>query len=206
MKLDPKHGFQEALERAHWLDSSVWNSMVNRVSDIDVLTAPQTFALPAFSAAETAAVLDFTRQNYHFGIVDLPDAIYSSCWEVLEHADQILLTATPEMSSLYLARRKVAQIVDNGIPRGRIRVLLNRCSPLDIKPEEVAKFLSLPVAASFGNHYRAVTTAFADAKLVPEASKLGAEFFRFARSLAGTPDKQELKSNGWKMRQIFSPV
>lgn len=206
MKAAPRHGFQEALERAHWLDSSQWNSLVMRVEGLDILTAPQLSSPLVFSSDETSAVLDYARQNYSFVLVDLPDAIYSSCWEVLDHANQILVAATPEMASLYLARRKVAQMVDHGVPRDRIRILLSRCSPDDLQPAEVEKFLSLPVLASFSNHYGLVTKAFADGKFVPEDSKLGTQFRQFAQSLAGVPGEAEVKkkAGGWRIRQMLS--
>ncbi|HYM12855.1 MAG TPA: cellulose synthase operon protein YhjQ/BcsQ, partial [Bryobacterales bacterium] len=94
MKADPKHGLEEALERAHWLDAALWKSMVHRVGTLDILTAPQTSTPLMFSGAETSAVLEFTRQKYQFVLVDLPEAIYSSCWEVLEHAGQVMLVVT----------------------------------------------------------------------------------------------------------------
>ncbi len=206
MKATPRHGLQEALERAHWLDSALWKSMVNRIGELEILTAPQTSAPMVFSSSETCAVLEYARRNYHFVLVDLPDAIYSSCWEVLEQASQILLVATPEMGGLYLARRKIAQIVDRGIPRDRVRILLNRSSPADLSASHVEKFLSIKVAASFGNHYRAVTAAFSEGRLVPADSKLGIQFDEFAADLAGMPKKKENKAGAWKIRQIFSPA
>ena len=208
MKVAPRHGFQEALERAHWLDASQWNSLVIRVGTLDILTAPQASSPVVFSGDETSAVLEFARQNYQFVLVDLPDAIYSSCWEVLDQANQILIVATPEMASLYLARRKVAQIVDHGIPRNRIRILLSRCSAEDLQPAEVEKFLSLPVTASFGNHYKLVTSAFSDGKFVPEDSKLGLQFLHFAEAMAGLPESKESKkkTGASKIRQLLSLV
>ncbi len=158
-----------------------------------------------FSGAETSAVLEFSRQNYHYVLVDLPDAIYSSCWEVLDQADQILVVSTPEIPSLYLARRKSVQIVNHGIPKDRIRVLLNRCGPGDLNPAEIEEYLSLPVAASFGNHYRAATAAVAQGSLAPAGSRLGSQFTRFAESLAGPPERKEQPKGGlWRVRQMLS--
>ncbi len=208
MKLSPRHGFQEALERAHWLDASQWRGLVSHVGPLEVLTAPQTASPMAFSGDETSAVLEFACKNYQFVLVDLPDAIYSSCWEVLEQASQIFLVATPEMASLYLARRKISQLVDHGLSRDKVRILLSRCTPLDVQPAEVEKFLSLPVVASFGNQYRAVATAFSDGALVSQTSKLGTQLARFAHSLAGVSEtkEKETKQRAWKIRQLFSPA
>ncbi len=206
MKISPKHGFQEALERAHWLDASQWRGLISRLGPLEVLTAPQIAFPMAFSVDETSAVLEFACKNYQFVLVDLPDAIYSSCWEVLEQASQIFLVSTPEMASLYLARRKVAQLVEHGLPREKVRILLSRCTPLDVQPAEVEKFLSLPVAGNFGNHYRAVATAFTDGAFVSQTSKLGSQLARFAGSLAGLPEKKETKQRTWKIRELFSPA
>lgn len=207
LKLDPRHGFQEALERAHWLDTTLWKSMVHPVRGLDVLTSPQTATNMVFAGAETTAVLDFTCQNYEYILVDLPDAIYSSCWEVLERSKYVILVVTPEMASLYLARRKVSQLVNHGVSRERLRVVLNRSSQLDLQAGEVEKFLSIPVMASFQNQYRVVTSAFADGKFVPENSKLGGQFAEFAGALTGAAvETKEKPSAARKLRQIFSPA
>lgn len=208
MKVASRHGFHEALERAHWLDSTQWNSLVIRINGLDILTAPQTGAPLVFSGDETAAVLDFARRNYSFVLVDLPDSIYTSCWEVLDNADQILVVSTPEMASLYLARRKVSQMVDHGIPRERVRLLLSRSRQEHLQPAEIEKFLTLRVLADFENDYALVTRAFADAKFVPEDSGLGQQFLNFAESLAGLPltAKDPKKKGGWSIRQMISRV
>ena len=206
MKVTPLHGLQEALERSHWLDESLWRSMVSRIGDLEVLTAPQASTAAGFSGTEAAAVIEFARTNYRFVLVDLPEAIYSSCWEVLEQAARILIVLTPEMSSLYLARRKISQIVDRGIARERIRIVLNRSTPNDLQPSEVEKFLAVGVAAHIGNHYRAVTAAFADGKLVAPDSKLGAQYRHLAEQLADRVEKKEEKAGSWKISRIFSPA
>lgn len=105
-----------------------------------------------------------------------------------------------------MARRKIAQLVNHGISRENIRVLLNRASRLDLQGLEVEKFLSVPVMASFGNQYRTVPTSFGDGKFVPEDSKLGAQLARFAESLAGSPAIKEKQTAVHKLRQIFSPA
>ena len=208
LKLDPKHGLQEALERAHWLDPGLWKSMVHPLRGLDVLTAPQALSPIMISGPETNAVLDFTLQTYDFVFVDLPEAIYSSCWEVLNRAKYIMLVATPEVAGLYLARRKLAQLIDHGIPKDKIRLLLNRSSHLEPQASEVEKFLSLPVMAAFGNQYKAVTSAFVDGTFIPEGSKLGMQFTRFAEMLAGLPAgaAKEKKFAVQRLRQIFSPA
>jgi len=206
LKLDPKYGFRDAMEHSHRLDLSLWKSMVSSVRDLEVLSVPQNSSPMAFTSAQTHAVLDFARQNYQYVFADLPDAIYSSCWDVLEHATYILLVATPEMPSLYLARRKLEQLQNHGISKDVMRVLLNRSAQLDVQPAEVQKFLNLPVMATFCNDYRTVKAAVADGRFVPEGSKLGAQFVHFAHLLAGGPKIQEAKTTGWKIRRIFSPA
>ena len=210
LKLQPRHGFQEALERAHWLDATLWKGMVQSVGKLDILTAPQTAAPIVFTSSETSAVVDFACRTYERVLVDLPEAIYSSCWEVLERAKYVMIVVTPEMSSLYLARRKISQLVNHGIPKLNIRVLLNRAAKFDIQSSEVEQFLTLPVMASFGNQYRTVTSAVTDGKFVPETSKLGVQFARFAESLIGGPERGEKQENKKtsinKLRQIFSPA
>ena len=111
------------------------------------------------------------------------------------------------MASLYLARRKIAQITGHGVPPDRLRILLNRTSHMDVQPAEVEKFLSVPVMATFQNQYRVVTSCFADGKFTPEKSKLGEQFAEFAQALAGVePAVKEKPSAVRKLRHLFSPA
>ncbi len=207
LKLEARHGLQEALERAHWLDKTLWRSIVHPMRGLDILTSPQTASPAVFSGAETSALLDFAGQNYEYVLVDLPDAIYTSCWEVLDRASQVMVVVTPEMASLYLARRKIAQITGHGVPPDRLRVLLNRTSHMDVQPAEVEKFLAVPVLATFQNQYRVVTGCFADGKFAPEKSRLGEQFADFARLLAGAePAARDKPSAVRKLRHLFSPA
>jgi len=209
LKLEARHGFQEALERAHWLDDTLWKSMVLPFAGLDVLTSPQAAGPVLFSSSETSGVLEYARRNYSFVVVDLPEAIYTSCWEVLDRADVTYLVVTPEMASLYLARRKVAQLVNHGIPRDRIQVLLNRVTATDLQAGEVEKFLTLPVAATFDNQYKVVTKAFADGRMISDSSKLGAQIALFAEAVAGPLEPGQARPGGKKsavrkLKEIFA--
>jgi pilus assembly protein CpaE len=207
LKLDPRHGFQQALDRAQWLDLALWKSIVHPVHGVDILTSSQAASPSVISGAETTAVLDFTCQNYEHIVVDLPEAIYTSCWEVLDRAKYIMIVVTPEMASLHLARRKSSQLTNHGISRDRLRIVLNRSSQIEVQASDVEKFLSIPVIATIPNQYRAVTSAFADGKFVPENSKLGDQFTQLASVLSGAPtEAKEKTSPARKWRQIFSPA
>ncbi len=207
LKLAPGHGFQEALERSAWLDLALWKSIVHPVHGLDILTPSQAASPGVFSSAETTAVLDFACQNYEYVVVDLPEAIYTSCWEVLDRAKYVMLVVTPEIASLYLARRKTSQLLNHGISCDRLRIVLNRSSQLDVQAAEVEKFLSIPVIATIQNQYRVVTSAFADGKFAPENSKLSERFSELASVLSGAPIEVKQKTSpAGKWRQIFSPA
>jgi len=204
LKLDVKFGLAEALENAHRLDPILWKTLVQPMRQVDVLAVPPTASLHLLTSAQTQAVLEFARQTYPYVLVDLPEAVHTSCWDILDNANHVLIVATPEMASLHLAHRKVQQLQSKGISKKVIRILLNRASRLDLQPAEVEKSLGIPVMASFPNDYRAVRAAFADGKCVPASSKLGAQFAQFASALAGQPPGSEPKSSAWTIRQIFS--
>jgi len=206
LKLEPRFGIRDALHNCDRLEPSLWNNMVSTVRGLDILPAPHSELPQALAAAQTQAVLDFARQHYPFVLVDLPEAILTSCLDVLEHASNILIVVTPEMASLYLARRKAERLLDRGVSQAAIQVVLNRGSQLEVQAGEVQKFLQFPVVATFSNDYRAVKAAFTDGKLLPESSKLGAQFAAFARWIAGERESKEAAHSSWKIGQIFSPA
>ncbi|MBI3666449.1 MAG: AAA family ATPase [Acidobacteria bacterium] len=204
LKLEPKYTLREAIERADRLEECIWRNLVESVRGVDILCTPPPGTPMVLSGGKTFAILEYARQNYQFALVDLPDTLFTSCWDVLENSKHIMLVVTPEMGSLHLARRKLDQLQNYGIPKSNIHLLLNRCSHLDIQPAEVAKFFGMPILAIFGNDYRAVNNSFKDAKFSSDGSKLGAQYTSFARYLAGEPDFKEAKAGVSKIRRIFS--
>ena len=205
LKLEPKYSLLDAAERADQLEPCIWSSLVQTAREVDILCAPSA-GTPMVFGGKTCAVVEYACQHYEFVLVDLPETLHAACWDALENTKHIMLVVTPEMASLHLARRKLDQLQNYGIPRSSIHLVLNRCSQIDIQPAEVAKFFAMPILAIFGNDYRTVSTAFKEAKFAPEGSKLGAQYTRFAQFLAGEPEVKEANAGVSKIRRIFSPA
>ena len=65
-------------------------------------------------------------ESHRLLLVDLPTASRGSTREVLAIADRVYLVSTPEISSLYLAAKKLEELDRLNVDRDKVRLLMNR--------------------------------------------------------------------------------
>ena len=82
-------------------------------SDVEEVV-PETFR-------HVPQLLTLLRQMYRYVFVDLPTATFSSSMDVLAQSDSVYLVCTPEITSLYLAKRKILRLRSRGIPLDNVR-------------------------------------------------------------------------------------
>jgi pilus assembly protein CpaE len=107
--LDPLRGVAEALQAAEQLDEAMLDRVLTRCTRrLSLLAAPLTLERDYTGAAEACmAVLDVLRQHMPFVAVDLPQAWTPLVKRVLLQADEIVLTAAPDLASLRNAKSLV---------------------------------------------------------------------------------------------------
>lgn len=117
----------QALAQSDRLDDQVLARLIGKYNEnLGLLTAPGDCARPAdIDAAALEATLRRLRQNANWVVADLPH--YWGAWvrQVLDAADEIIVTAVPTLASL----RNAKSIIDTLAPKRRndapVRVVLN---------------------------------------------------------------------------------
>ena len=168
--------------------------LVTHDSGIDLLLAP-TSPEEADLVAEDrfAGVLQELRRMYDYVVVDVDKRLSDLTLSILEHADEIHIVLTADLSCLKNTRLVIETMSRIGFDASRLRLILNRSNAhtgISIAAAEGA--LRRKFDHRFTNEYRSATTAQNSGTPVvvgePD-SALGREFKALARSVdqSGTP-------------------
>jgi pilus assembly protein CpaE len=166
------------------------------------LAAPVFKSVPLAALQNLPALFDSAVGQYRCVIVDMPPGIFSASEELLLRADRVFLVCAPEVMSLHLARRRVAELIELGVERERLRLVVNRAdSKGSVQREEIEKGVGLPVRWVLSDDYAAVSAAALKGELLGVDSTLGGELQKLGRHLLGSEAAPE-QSARW--RRIFS--
>ena len=198
--LHPTYTLADALANIDKLEDFL-PKIVTRWRDFDLIAAPESpLGLMGDHMERLPETLGATRRLYKTVVADLPPGLYAAGVDVLLAADRILLVCTPEITSLHLARRRVSELVDSGIDRDRLSVLVNRTGSRNAAPaREIERAIGMPVHHTLANDYDAVTEAAVAGGLVPPESRLGRDIAALVAQISGSePKPAPNKASGWK--------
>jgi pilus assembly protein CpaE len=185
LKVSVQYSLVDALQNASSLDGTLWNAITVKADDLEVLASGRAEKARAFTWAEYRHLLDFALARYQSVVVDLPEAVDEATVEVVRRARNVFIVCTAELPSLLLTRRRQQELRNSGVPRERVKIILNRWNPRDVTLEDVEQFLEEPPAVVFQNDYQAIHGAIVEGRLLRPKSELGKSFAGFAHQIAG---------------------
>lgn len=158
LDLKPERGLLEALDALETLDEHALQGYVSRHrSGLHVMsTVPRAAVLARDLRTDRLAVLLHLLSNhYQHVLVDSPHHIDAMNATVFGMARNVLIVLQQSVLHLKNAARLIAILTQElGLPRERLRVILNRCSKRSaVQLEDVRHTLELPVFA-VPNHYQ----------------------------------------------------
>ncbi|MDX1980503.1 MAG: AAA family ATPase [Bryobacteraceae bacterium] len=150
-------------------------------------------------------LLDILKPRYDYILVDLPELVNPGTREIVQRSRCVYNVATPELLSMQLATRRVAELTAWGVEKDRIRVLLNRWQRGGLSAAEVTRHLDCPVEQVFPNDYPAVNSALGKGCAVAAHTALGRKYAEFAASLTDPtgPDRAESISFAGLFRRLL---
>lgn len=208
---DPSQGLAEALGAPERLDDVLLDRLLQKVTDrLSVFGAPNAlerdYDLPAESF-ET--VVDIVRSTAPSIVIDLPHVWSGWSRQLLQSADEIVLTATPDLASFRNAKN-IAEIIKGHRTNDAPPIVVLNQVGVPKRPEvpldQFEEALELPVRASvpwdpvlFGN---SATNAQPLMEISPKA-KPTQEINSIASILLGQADLGK-KSGGFNLKSLFS--
>jgi len=190
MKLKPSFSFVDAVGHASGLDIDLWKGIVQQAQGMDVLLPPENIADGGQDVTDSRALLEFATRLYNNIVVDMGMPYGEWALSAVRAADEVLLVSTNELPALQAAQRVLNYYESQGIPRQRIRLVLNRFrKEVGLSKEMVETALQTEVYQVLMSDYEAVQRALLDGKPIAQATVLGKQLGQLAARLAGTDDK-----------------
>ncbi len=191
LKLDRVHSAQDASEHAHHMDADLWEGLVVRNGNLDVLGSGYVTPGQRMETGATRDLLSFWRRNYSAVCADHSGNMERYSIEMLMESDEILLVSTAEIAPLHLARTKMNLLREYGLSE-RVRLVLNRTSRRDsISREDIEATVGIPVAMQIPNDYARLEAALRKGTAVDPECPLGRRYEALAEALVAAPRSAE---------------
>ena len=182
--VQPQGALDDLLKRRSVFDSDLKRA-VTAWGKLDVLVpAAERGAMPLnFSRLDD--VVRVAMEGYSTVVVDHPDALYTASRAVLSRASFVGIICTPDISALYLVRRKrraIAALL--GREPNRLGLIVNRSTSWgSLDRADVERVAEAPIMAALPNDYAAVRRASWQGGLVEQDSALAIEMLRLAERI-----------------------
>ncbi len=126
MKATSEHTLQEAANNLPRLDENYWSKIVVSGADgLEVLPSQGPLALEEQANTERVRqVFESTRSMYKWIVLDLGRLNPFSA-SLVPDLCELFLTAIVEVPALYELKRMVSRLLDAGVDRSRLRLILN---------------------------------------------------------------------------------
>jgi pilus assembly protein CpaE len=196
--VNPEFTLADALGRIDMVDE-LWEKLAYQCKGFEVLAAPASFrSMPLENLGRLPELFQSALRSYAHVIVDMPPGMFSVSNHVLNQADRVFLVTTPEIVALHLARRRVNELLEIGVTKDRIGLIVNRIdSKQPLREKDIEQAVGLPIARTLSNDYSAVSDAAMKGLLINTDSGLGRELHSLACHVAGSEVRQPASSS-WK--------
>jgi pilus assembly protein CpaE len=185
LKITHGHSVLDAVRLADRLDEDVWNGLITKREDLDVLCSGRLTPGNTLDPAKVEDVLHFAKRFYSTVCIDFSGNLEPYCIKLLHQSKEVFVVCTSDVPSLHFARTKIQFLREAGL-EDRVSVLLNRSDRRNIfSTKDSEKLLGAPVRFAFSNDARRVSHAMRAGTCIEPKCELGRQFETFAKSLTG---------------------
>jgi pilus assembly protein CpaE len=196
LKVKSTFSFLDTLQRAHELDSDLWNAMVTPVNGVDVLLAPEVMVDNTQDLRDPSPILEYARHAYDIVILD-GSAVYGE-WNLnlTRFANEVLLVTTNELPALQATQRALSYLDTNRIGRWKIRLIVNRYHrDVGLSREVIGTALHSEVFEVLPSDYEAVQRSLMEGKPIAPGTQFGKSIMQLTDRLGGRTEPGGKKSS-----------
>ena len=211
MKADSAYSILDAANNLHRLDKDYWAALVaGGAGGVSVIRSPGLGGMQnVLSTDRIRHMFRFLRSHYRWMVMDVgrPNAL---SLELVADLNQLILVATADVQSLFETKQALARLAETGFPGDRLRLVLNRFPGRPgVSRRDVEEILGRRVDAVLPNNYTALSEAYSNGSLLPEACNLRQQIAVLAASVAGLklgPAKRKNSLLGFLKRPAAAPL
>src|SRR5579885_3453213 len=205
LKIKSTFSFLDALQRAHELDSDLWDAMVTNVSGVDVLLAPELMVEGTAELHDASPILEYARHAYDVIVVDTGSVYGDWNLNTARLANELLLVTTNELPALQAAQRALSYLDTNRIGRWKIRLLVNRYyRDVGLSREVIGTALHTEVFDILPSDYEAVQKSLMEGKPAPSSTVFGKGIMQLADRLGGRTEAAKKSAPLGGLLNLFS--
>lgn len=200
--LNPQYTLLDAAGHAANLDD-LWEGLTTSWSGIRLLPAPErSHGLTGERLDVLPVIVESALRQFAYVVVDLPAAMYSPCAGVLRRADKVCVVCSPEITSLYLTRRRFTDLREWDVRPENVKVVVNRADSRNAAARsDIEKSLGCAVSWSLPNSYEEITKAELAGQTVDSKTEYGQAIVQMAAGLTGF--QTEYSPSSWRRMLSF---
>jgi len=193
--LDPKYSVIDAINNVDRLDRNCWDKIVAQgAGGLQIIAAPGMLANEEMTAGDLTKTLNLIRAFYQWIVVDF--GRLNRTWRSLvDTVDELLLVTTRALPALHETKRVIDCLVDGGMDRERLRLIVNQTEGVQrLSGNELKQLFGIRVYATLPNDSEELHQACLQKKLPGNTSNVGRQMVNLARKLAGLNEVRAKKN------------
>jgi pilus assembly protein CpaE len=202
-KMSAVHSATEAGEHAFHMDEEIWENLVARRGNLDLLGSGYASPGQRLDPSAVKELLQFWRRNYQTICIDHSGVFERYSIDLLMASDEIVLVSTPEIAPLHLAKARMGLLREYGLA-DKVTFVVNRAKPRDaVTKEACEQCVGVPVALFLPNDYARLEEAQFKGTHVAVDSPLGLGFEELAGQLVPGLRKASGDAAKSKLSDVF---
>jgi len=144
--LDPQRRAGETFDSVRKLNSSNWSEFFTPLApSVDVMAGPEPANANLPEPWRIESLFRHLTRSYPIVLADLGRHLNPGSWAFLQHVDELMVAAAPDVLALYQTRYILQTLTSRGFERSRIRLILNMSenTPRDFWIESVEQMFEM---------------------------------------------------------------
>ena len=208
---DPVQGIADALSSPERLDEMLLDRLLTKCSEhLSIFAAPVVLDRDYDISADACdMVIDVVRQNVPFVAVDLPHTWTAWTKRLLLGADEVVITATPDLANLRNAKNIIDLLKTSRNNDGPPRLVINMLGMpkrQEISVKEFCQHLDLQASAVFEFDTETFSGASANGQMIEEVNKKAKSVPQFRDLAMVLAHRQDNRTHPKKASSGLAPL
>jgi len=205
LKIKSNYSFMDALARSHDIDADLWKAVVSNRHGVDVLLSPEVMTEGMTDLADASSIIEYARATYDLVVADA-GGVYGD-WNLsqAQHADEIFLVSTNELTALQAVQRALSYLESNGIALYKVKLIVNRYDRhVGLSKEVIGTALHTDIYHLMPADYEAIQRSLMEGKPLAPTTNFGKSIIGLVDLMSGSSEPHKKNSSLSGLLSMFS--